>query len=82
MEKTTIRADYIVACDLMDSLYAFYMAIVEGMGGNPNDPNIRKEGEAYARKKFTELADEFENALPMTWLWGEYIEEKEEDKND
>jgi hypothetical protein len=27
-----------------------------------------------------EIADEFENALPMTWLWGEYIEEKEEDE--
>ena len=69
MEKTTIRADYTVACELMDSLYTLYMAIVEGMGGNPKDPNIRKEGENYARKKFTELADEFENALPMQWAW-------------
>jgi hypothetical protein len=69
MEKTTIRADYIVACDLMDSLYALYMAIVEGMGGKENDPNLRKEGEAYARKKFGELADEFEDVLPMRWTW-------------
>lgn len=77
MEKTIIRADYIVACDLMDSLYALYMTIVEGMGGNPNDPNIRKEGEAYARKKFTELADEFENALPMQWTWVSDEEDEE-----
>ena len=69
MEKTTIRADYVVACDLMDSLYALYMAIVEGMGGDTNDPNIRKEGEAYARRKFGELADEFEDVLPMRWTW-------------
>ena len=53
----------------MDSLYALYMAIVEGMGGNPNDPNIRREGEAYARRKFGELADEFEDVLPMRWTW-------------
>lgn len=69
MEKTTIRTDYTVASDLMDSLYALYMAIVEGMDGNPNDPNIRREGEAYARKKFNELAEEFEDALPMRWIW-------------
>ena len=69
MEKTTIRTDYVVACDLMDSLYALYISIVEGMGGNPNDPNICEEGEDYARKKFTELAEEFENTLPMRWVW-------------
>lgn len=69
MEKTAIRTDYIVMCDLMDSLYALYMAIVEGMDGDPNDPNIRREGEAYARKKFEELADEFENIFPMRWEW-------------
>jgi hypothetical protein len=77
MEKTTIRANYIVACELMDSLYTLYMAIVEGMGGNPNDPNIRKEGENYARKKFLELADEFENALPMQWAWVSDEEDEE-----
>ena len=75
MEKTTIRADYVVACDLMDSLYALYMAIVEGMGGDTNDPNIRKEGEAYARKKFIDLADEFEDVLPMRWAWVEMEED-------
>lgn len=77
MEKTTIRADHIVACELMDSLYALYMAIVEGMDGNPNNPNIRKEGEVYARKKFIELASEFEDAFPMRWVWV-YNEEDEE----
>lgn len=77
MEKTIIRADYIVACNLMDSLYALYMTIVEGMGGNPNDPKISKEGEAYARKKFTELADEFENTLPMQWTW---VSDKEDEE--
>ena len=69
MEKTTIRADYVFASNLMDSLYLLYMTIVKGMSGDPNDPNIRKEGENYARKKFLELADEFENALPMRWAW-------------
>lgn len=69
MEKTVIRADYSVACDLMDSFYALYMAIVEGMGGDPNNPNARKEGESYARRKFLELTDEFENTLPMQWVW-------------
>lgn len=77
MEKTTIRTDYNVACDLLDSLYALYMAIVEGMGGNPNDPNIRREGEAYARRKFIELADEFEDALPMQWAWVSNEEDEE-----
>ena len=69
MEKTVIRADYSIACELMDSIYALYMAIVESMGGDPNNPDIRKEGESYARKKFLELTDEFENALPMEWVW-------------
>lgn len=77
MEKTTIRVDYIVASDLMDSLYALYMAIVEGIGGNPNDPNIRKEGENYARKKFTKLTDEFENTFPMQWAWVSDEEDEE-----
>lgn len=77
MEKTTIRTDYIVACDLKDSLYALYMAIVEGMNGDPNDPNIRKEGEAYADKKFNELANEFEDVLPIQWAWV-FDEEDEE----
>ena len=65
MEKTVMRADYSVASDLMDSIYALYMAIVESMGGDPNNPDIRKEGESYAGRKFLELTDEFENALPM-----------------
>ena len=69
MEKTVIRADYSVASDLMDSIYALYMAIVEGMGGDPNNPDARKEGESYAGRKFLELTDEFENALPMQWVW-------------
>ena len=77
MEKTTIRTDYTVASDLMDSLHALYISIVEGMGGNPNDPNICEEGEAYARKKFIELASEFEDAFPMRWVWV-YNEEDEE----
>lgn len=77
MEKTTIRADYIVACELMDSLYALYMAIVEGMGGKESDPNLRKEGEKYARDKFCELADEFENKLPMRWVW---VADEEDEK--
>ena len=69
MEKITIRTNYVVACNLMNSLYTLYMAIVDSMGGDPDDPNIRKEGETYARKKFIELADEFENTLPMQWAW-------------
>ena len=69
MEKTVIRADYSVASDLMDSIYALYMAIVESMGGDPNNPDARKEGESYAGRKFLELTDEFENALPMEWVW-------------
>ena len=69
MEKTVIRADYSIASDLMDSIYALYMAIVESMGGDPNNPDARKEGESYAGRKFLELTDEFENALPMEWVW-------------
>ena len=69
MEKTVIHADYSVASDLMDSIYALYMAIVESMGGDPNNPDARKEGESYAGRKFLELTDEFENALPMEWVW-------------
>ena len=69
MEKTVIRADYSIASELMDSIYALYMAIVESMGGNPNDPDARKEGESYAGRKFLELTDEFENILPMQWVW-------------
>lgn len=76
MEKTIIRADYSIACELMDSFYNLYMAIVEGMGGNPNDPDARKEGESYAKRKFLELIDEFENALPMQLVWA--INEEDE----
>ena len=69
MEKTVIRADYSIASDLMDSIYALYMAIVENIGGDPNNPDIRKEGESYAGRKFLELTGEFENTLPMEWVW-------------
>lgn len=77
MEKTVIRADYSVASDLMDSIYALYMAIVESMGGDPNNPDARKEGESYAGRKFLELTDEFENALPMQWVW--MLDEEDEE---
>lgn len=77
MEKITIRADYAIACELMDSFYALYMCIAEEMGGKESDPNLRKEGEAYARRKFLELADEFENALPMRWAW---VSDEEDEK--
>ena len=77
MEKTVIRADYSIASDLMDSIYALYMAIVESMGGDPNNPNIRKEGESYAGRKFLELTDEFENTLPMQWVW--MLDEEDEE---
>ena len=77
MEKTTIRTDYVVACELMDSLYTLYMAIVEGMGEKESDPNLRKEGEAYARKKFIELTEGFEDALPMRWAWVSDEEDEE-----
>lgn len=77
MEKTVIRADYSIACELMDSFYALYMAIVEGMGGDPNNPNASKEGESYARRKFLELTDEFENTLPMQWVW--MLDEEDEE---
>ena len=82
MERIPIKASYGLACDLMDYLYSIYMTIVEEMGGDVNSKEAQREGQKYARRKFMEIADEFENALPMTWLWGEYIEEKEEDKND
>ena len=77
MEKTGIRADYSIASDLMDSIYALYMAIVESMGGDPNNPDARKEGESYAGRKFLELTDEFENALPMQWVW--MLDEEDEE---
>lgn len=77
MEKIVIRADYSIASELMDSFYALYMAIVEGMGGNPNDLDIRKEGESYAGRKFLELTDEFENVLPMQWVW--MLDEEDEE---
>ena len=77
MEKTVIRADYSIATELMDSIYALYMAIVESMGGDPNNPDARKEGESYAGRKFLELTDEFENTLPMQWVW--MLDEEDEE---
>ena len=77
MEKIVIRADYSIASELMDSFYALYMAIVKGMGGNPNDLDARKEGESYAGRKFLELTDEFENTLPMQWVW--MLDEEDEE---
>ena len=77
MEKIVSRADYSIASELMDSFDALYMAIVESMGGNPKDPDARKEGESYAGRKFLELTDEFENALPMQWVW--MLDEEDEE---
>lgn len=69
MEKITIRADPLVSHKVKDSLYSLYMAIVVAMGGNPNNPYLHKEGEAYANRKFKELADEFEDTFSMKWEW-------------
>lgn len=77
MEKTVIHADYSIACELMVSFYNLYMAIAEGMGGNPHDINLHKEGKNYARKKFLELTDEFENTLPMQLVW--VLDEEDEE---
>lgn len=67
--KQTIYADYIIAANLMDSLYELYMTIVENLDGDTNSSIARQEGENYARQKFHELATEFENNFPMTWAW-------------
>lgn len=64
----TLRADYTVATELMDSLYTMYMAAVKSFGGDPNNPEAREEGANYARNKFCELAEEFEK-LYGPWAW-------------
>ena len=65
----TLKADAIVANDCMNSLYTIYMSAVESFGGDTNDPNIKAEGERYARRKFIEIAEEFEKLYgPWTWV--------------
>ena len=73
----TLRADFIVAQRCMDSIYSMYMAAVESFGGDPNSSEAREEGAKYARKKFLEIAEEFE-AVYGPWAWYE----PEEEEND
>ena len=77
----TLKADWIVARDCMDSLYAIYMAAVESFGGDPNNFEARAEGEEYARRKFCEIAEEFEN-LYGSWSWYEHTGEEESEVDD
>lgn len=72
--KQTIYADSVIAAKLMNSFYELYMTIVENLGGDKKE--AQQEGENYARQKFIEVAEEFENIFPMTWAW-----EVDEDEN-
>lgn len=74
----TLRADYTVATQLMDSLYTMYMAAVESFGGDTDNPEAKAEGEQYARNKFVEIAEEFEK-LYGPWAWRIPDEEDEDD---
>ena len=77
MNNKSLRADYQTAVECMNSLYAIYISAVESFGGDINDPNIIAEGEQYARRKFTEIAEEFEK-LYGPWAWA--VKENEEDE--
>ena len=77
MINKSLRADYQTAADCMDNLYTIYMSAVESFGGDTNDPNTIAEGEWYARRKFVEIAEEFEK-LYGPWTWA--VEEGEEDE--
>lgn len=73
--KRAIYADYAIASDFMDGVYALYMAMVEGMGANPNDPEARLEGIQYAMQTFTDCADSFAEKFNFEWRW--VIDEEE-----
>lgn len=76
MSNKSLRANYQVATECMNSLYAIYMSAVESFGGDLNNSDIIAEGEQYARRKFVEIAEEFEE-LYGPWAWT--VEEDEED---
>lgn len=69
-----LRADFIVAKECMDSIYTMYMAAVESFGGDPDTPEAKEEGTRYARKKFLEIAGDFEK-IYGPWTWYESNEE-------
>lgn len=79
MNKVKICADAKIAYSLMDALFNMYMAFVKGVGGDYTSPIVKEKAIGYARVKFVELANEFENNL-MTWNWIEY--EQDEDEED
>ena len=71
----TLRADVAIANICMDCIYTMYVAAVESFGGDPNTPEAKKEGEQYARKKFLEIAGDFEKVYGP-WTWYESDEEE------
>lgn len=72
----TLRADFTVAKECMNGIYAMYMAAVESFGGDPNTPEAMEEGIEYARKKFVEIAEEFEK-IYGPWAW--YMEDEDDE---
>lgn len=78
MDKIKICADAKIGYSLMRGLYDMYMAFVEGVGGDCTSAAVREQANAYARAKFVELANEFENDL-MAWDWNEHEEDEEDD---
>ena len=67
--KRAISADYAIASDFMDAVYALYMAMVEGVGGNPNDPEADAEAVQYAMQTFIDCADGFAEKFNFEWRW-------------
>ena len=68
-------APYIVAEELMTSLFNLYMCAAFSFGANIEEKESFEEGKNYAMNKFIQIADEFEKEFNIKW---EFIINKEE----
>ena len=61
-------APYIVADELMTSLFNLYMCAAFSFGASTEEEGF-KEGTEYAMNKFIQITKEFEKEFNIEWEW-------------
>lgn len=81
MTKKKFFAPYTLAASLMDNLLDLYTYAALGLNADlDNDEHYQEmtdEGITYAKNKFQQIAEEFENIFNIKWAW--YYNEEESD---
>ena len=78
-----VFAPHELAQDMMDCFYGLYQYVACGLGLDVEDEaalaKAHDEGVKYARRKFLEAVEDFENVFPELEIRWVYDDEKEEE---